>query len=187
MRNLVAYAPAILVVTVALAGLASRILRRAEERGRSGLRWTMALLATWLGVLVLAAFGGRAAYERLYHAVPGFWAIYVPAVVLAFGAVLALGWCLSRLPSLAASEPGAPETAKPAAPVPRPRSAPPLLATPIPAPPPAPPAVTTFKFACPHCGQRLAVTTADIGTTANCPNCEALLEVPAPPSALEPG
>jgi len=173
MTNL-AYVTAFLVVSAGLAGLALRLLRQVREKRRSPLRWMAAFLGIWLGVLALAALAGRAAYERLYHAVPGFWAIYVPAVTLAFGAALALGWRLSRLPSVVRGKQDAPQNAE---------RAPTPLPTPIPLPPPTPPAVITFKFACPHCGQRLAVTTADVGTSAECPNCATPLTVPDPETA----
>lgn len=180
MKNL-AFVAALFAITAGLAMLALRLLRRAEDTRRSALPWLAALLGTWLGVLALAALGTRAAYEKHFHVAPGFWTVFGPAVGLAFAAALALSWCLSRQPRRVAQEPNSPQNSQPAAPAAKPRETPPLP------PAPRPAAVTTFKFACPHCGQRLAVTTADIGTTANCPNCEALLEVPAPPSALEPG
>ena len=180
MKNL-AFVVALLAITAGLAMLALRLLRRAEDAHRSALSWLAALLGTWLGVLALTALGTRAVYEKHYHAAPGFWTVFGPAVGLAFAAAFLLTWRLSRQPRRAARQSSTPQDSQPAAPAAKPRETPSL------APAPHPPAVTTFKFACPHCGQRLAVTTAEIGTTANCPNCEALLEVPAPPLALEPG
>lgn len=37
-----------------------------------------------------------------------------------------------------------------------------------------------FKFSCPSCGQHIAVTGADVGTSANCPSCNAALTIPPP-------
>lgn len=180
MKNL-AFVAALLAVTVGLAILALRLLRLAEENRRSVLPTMAALLGTWLGVLALAALGTRAAYERHYHVVPGFWTVFGPAVGLAFAAALAVSWRLSRRPRRVAQQASGPQDSPPAAPAAKTHETPPLP------PAPRPPVVTTFKFACPHCGQRLAVTTADIGTTANCPNCAAPIQVPAPSPALEPG
>ncbi len=168
--------PAHLVVIALLAALALRMLAVAERKGRGALPWTLALFGAWLGVLGLAALGARFAYEQHYHALPGFWAVYGPAVACAFLAALSVFGVLLKKPALTApvAAPDIPTELPPA-----PSSLP--QPTPLPEPPP-PAAITTFKFACLHCGQRLAVTTADIGTTANCPNCEALLEVPGPPA-----
>ena len=167
--------PAHLAVIALLAVLALGMFAAAEKKGRGGVRWMLLFFGLWLGTLGLAAFGARWAFEQYYHTFPGFWIIYGPAVVCAFAIVLALRWILSKRPALSA-----PDTAEPARTEPRP--APALLPTPPPQPAP-PPEPAVFKFACPHCGQRLAVTTAEVGTTANCPNCEALIEVPAPPAA----
>ena len=166
--------PAHLVVIALLAVLALRTFAAAEGKGRSGFRWMLLFFGLWLGTLGLAAFGARWAFERHYHMLPGFWFVYGPAVASAFAVVLALRWVLSKRPALSTSETTEPARAEP-------RPAPAFLPTPTPQPAP-PPAPTPFKFACPHCGQRLAVTTAEVGTAANCPNCETLIEVPAPPS-----
>ena len=178
--------PAHLVVIALLAVLALRMFAAAEGKGRSGCRWMLLFFGLWIGTLGLAAFGARWAFERHYHTLPGFWIVYGPAVGCAFATVLALRWILSKRPALSA-----PETAEPARteprptpallPTPRPQPAPVLLPTPQPQPAPQPePAL--FKFACPHCGQRLAVTTAEVGTAADCPNCGTPLVVPAPPA-----
>ena len=39
----------------------------------------------------------------------------------------------------------------------------------------------TFKFACPHCGQRIAAALEDVGTAGGCPACRRDFVVPAPP------
>ncbi len=173
---------ALMAVTGGLAALALWILRQAQAKQRSGLRWMSGLLGCWLGVMAGAAFGARAAYVQHFKAAPGFWVVFVPAAVLAFAAAVALGWRLSRLPSLADSDRESERASEPAAPPPPPPSAPPIPPTPVPAPPPAEhlPEVVSFKFACPHCGQRLGVTTADIGSSAECPSCQAALIIPAP-------
>lgn len=190
--------PAHLVVITLLAALALRMFAAAEEKGRGGLRWMLLFFGLWLGTLGLAAYGARWAFLRHDHTLPGFWKVYGPAVGSAFAAVLALRWVLAKRPALSAPDTAGttrdkPRAAPPLPPTPQPQPAPPLLPTPQPHPSPArlptphpqpasQPVPAVFKFACPHCGQRLAVTTADVGTAANCPNCEALLEVPAPPS-----
>jgi hypothetical protein len=38
----------------------------------------------------------------------------------------------------------------------------------------------SFKFACPHCGQRISAATEDVGTTGGCPSCGNQFVVPAP-------
>lgn len=38
----------------------------------------------------------------------------------------------------------------------------------------------SFKFACPHCGQRIGATLQDVGTTGGCPTCQQKFVVPAP-------
>ena len=183
---LLASLPAHLAVIALLAWLALRMLAAAGEKGRSGLCWLLLFFTLWLGTLGLAALGACFGYERHFHTRPGFWIVYGPAVACAFAAVLALRWVLAKRPALSTSD------AKPARTEPRPT--PPLPPTPLPQPAPvrdeppptplpqpAPPAEpVVFKFACPHCGQRLAVTTAEVGTVANCPNCETPIEVPAP-------
>ena len=179
--------PAHLIVIALLAVLALGMFAAAEKRERSGLRWMLAFFGLWLGTLGLAAFGARWAFERHYHTPPGFWIIYGPAVTSAFAVVLALRWILSKKPPLSTYETAEPARDEPRPePTPRPQPAPAFLPTPPPQPAP-PPDPTLFKFACPHCGQRLAVTTAEVGSVANCPNCETLLEVPAPPSAAVGG
>ena len=183
--------PAHLVVIALLAVFALRMFAAAEEKGRSGLRWMLLFFGLWLGTLGLAACGARWAFDRHYHTLPGFWIVYGPAVGCAFAVVLALRWVLSKRSALSASdiaEPARtePRPTPPLLPTPRPPPAPMRLPTPPPQPTP-PPEPAVFKFACPHCGQRLAVTTAEVGTTANCPNCETLLEVPAPPDAAVGG
>ena len=35
------------------------------------------------------------------------------------------------------------------------------------------------KIECPHCGQRIGVSTAELGQSAPCPNCKVTLDVPA--------
>lgn len=191
MKNL-AYIPAILVVTALLGVLALRLFRKAEASGRSGMPWIMAFLVTWLGVLAASAWGVRWGYERHFHAPPSFWVVFVPAVALAFTAAVALGWWLSRVPARKTSAQEPVESVAPTAERPQPPPAPtPIPAPPLPTPaveaieedPPEPPPVTTFKFACPHCGQRLAVTTDDVGSAAECPNCGASLIVPEPQAA----
>ena len=176
--------PAHLAVTVLLAVLALRMAAAAEKKGRGLLRWMIAFFGLWLGTFGLVACAVWWTYERHNHIRPGFWLVYGPAVGSAFAAVLALRWVLAKRPALSA-----PDAAPPARDEPRPT--PPLPSTPQPQPTPArlptpplppapPPEPVPFKFACPHCGQRLAVTTAEVGTTANCPNCDTLLEVPEP-------
>ena len=178
--------PAHLVVIALLAALALRMFATAEEKGRGGLRWMLLFFTLWLGTLGLAAYGARWAFERHYHTLPGFWVLYGPAVACAFAVALALRWILAKRPALSAPETTAPEHTKPSPapallPTPRPQPAPVPLPTPPPEPiPPSEP--TPFKFACPHCGQRLAVTTAEVGTAADCPNCGTPLVVPAPPA-----
>ena len=177
--------PAHLAVIVVLAVMALRMFSAAERKGRSGLRWMLLFFGLWLGSLALAAYGARWAFERHYHTPPRFWFIYAPAVVCAFAVVLVLHRILSKRRPLSAPETAGlartgPRPTPALLPTPQPQPSPARLPTPPPQPaPPTEPAV--FKFACPHCGQRLAVTTDDVGTAANCPNCEALLEVPAPP------
>lgn len=39
----------------------------------------------------------------------------------------------------------------------------------------------SFKFACPHCGQRIGATDEDIGTIGGCPSCGEQFRVPNPP------
>ncbi len=180
--------PAHLVVIALLAVLALGMFAAAEKKGRSGLRWMLFFFGLWLGTLGLAASGTRWGFVRYYHTLPGFWIVYGPAVGCAFAAVLALRWMLSKLRALSAparteSARTEPHPTPPLLPTPRPQPAPALLPTPQPQPAP-PPEPAVFKFACPHCGQRLAVTTAEVGTTANCPNCETLIEVPAPPNDI---
>jgi hypothetical protein len=43
--------------------------------------------------------------------------------------------------------------------------------------------VSDFKFACPGCGQRIAVTDEYVGRHVNCPACQAAIVVPANPAA----
>lgn len=43
----------------------------------------------------------------------------------------------------------------------------------------------SFKFACPHCGQRIGAADADIGTLGGCPACGEQFRVP-PPQNLTP-
>lgn len=179
MQNLAAI-PAILVVTAALAGLALWLLRRVENVGRSGPRCLVAFLATWLAALVLGAVGARFGYERQYHALPGFWAVYLPAVALAFGAALPLAWWLGRSPKTKAAPPRKTQTQSAPPPEPDEVSAAEVAAD---FSPPPESEITVFKFACPHCGQRLAVTMDEVGNAANCPNCAILLEVPSPTEA----
>ncbi len=187
MKNLAAIS-AILVVTAALAGLALWLLRRTEENGKRGSRCLVVFLFTWLTALALGAVGARFGYERQYQALPGFWAVYLPAVALAFGVAVPLAWWLGRAPKpktipVPKAKP-LPKAKAPREPQPEPTK-PPAEETVLNFLPPPEPEVTTFKFACPHCGQRLAVTTADVGNSADCPNCQAPLVVPAPPSAVE--
>ena len=186
--RLLASLPAHLAVSALLAWLALRMFAAAEKKGRSGLRWLLLFFALWLGTLGLAAYGARFGYERHFHTRPGFWIVYGVAVACAFAAVLALRWLLAKKPALSTREDPAPvERPLPPTPLPQPapvrdepRPTPPLPSAPP--PPPAPPAEpVVFKFACPHCGQRLAVTTAEVGTVADCPNCATPIEVPAPP------
>ena len=165
--------PAHLVVIALLAVLALRMFTAAEKKERSGLRWMLLFFGLWISTLGLAAHAARWAFERHDHTIPGFWIVYGPAVGSAFAAVLALRWVLAKRPALSPHD-----TAPPLRDEPRPT--PPLPPTPPPAPVP-------FKFACPHCGQRLAVTTAEVGASANCPNCDTLLEVPAPPAEIVGG
>ena len=171
--RLLASLPAHLAVSALLAWLALRMFAAAEKKGRSGLRWLLLFFALWLGTLGLAAYGARFGHERHFHTRPGFWIVYGVAVACAFAAVLALRWLLAKKSALSSSEDPAPVRDGP-------RPTPPLPSAPP--PPPAPPAEpVVFKFACPHCGQRLAVTTAEVGTVADCPNCATPIEVPAPP------
>ena len=195
--------PVHIVVIALLAVLALGMFAAAEKKGRSGLRWMLLFFGLWLGMLGLAAYGARWGFVRHYHTLPGFLIVYGPAVGGAFSAVLALRWLLSKKPALSEPKAAAPARTEPRPtpallPTPIPQPAPALLPTPqqqpspahFPTPPPQPappPEPAVFKFACPHCGQRLAVTTAEVGTTANCPNCETPLEVPAPPDAAVGG
>jgi hypothetical protein len=39
----------------------------------------------------------------------------------------------------------------------------------------------SFKFACPHCGQRIGATVEDVGTLGGCPRCQQQFVVPSPP------
>ncbi len=39
----------------------------------------------------------------------------------------------------------------------------------------------SFKFACPHCGQRISAADEDIGTIGGCPSCGEQFRVPNPP------
>jgi hypothetical protein len=171
---------AVIGVTALLAVLSLRLLRQAQERGRNGLPWVAVMLASWLCVLALVAFGGRAVYAHHFHKAPGFWVVYVPAVVLASGAAFGVARWLAREPAPKTKGRKKAKTRKPETPA---AEVPPPPPAPAPAPPPAAPEVTVFKFACPHCGQRIAVTTADIGSVANCPACAAPIEVPAPSPA----
>jgi hypothetical protein len=43
----------------------------------------------------------------------------------------------------------------------------------------------TFKFPCPHCGQRLSAETSRAGETVCCPECPKSFVIPAPESATE--
>ena len=168
-----------LAVIVLLAVLALRMFAAAEKKGRGGLRWMLLFFGLWLGTLGLAACGARWAFLRHDQTLPGFWKVYGPAVGGAFAAVLALRWVLAKRPALSPRHAAPPVHGEP-------RPTPPLPPTP-PRPPAPPPAPVLFKFACPHCGQRLAVTTAEVGTSANCPNCDTHLEVPAPPAEIVGG
>jgi len=38
----------------------------------------------------------------------------------------------------------------------------------------------SFKFACPHCGQRIGANEADVGTVGGCPSCQQKFVVPSP-------
>jgi hypothetical protein len=167
MKSLAAI-PSILIVAAALSALALWLLRRTQEQGRNGLRWVFALLGTWLGALALAAFGTRLGYERFYHAKPGFLMVCAPAVLAAFLAALLFAWVLGRRRKRDQSPP--PSTSPPS-----------TEAKPVPSPvtPPAP-SMTTFKFACLDCGQRIEVALEEVGTSGNCPNCQAPLVVPPP-------
>ncbi len=179
---LLASLPAHLAVVALLAWLALRLLAAADEKGRSGLRWLLLFFALWLGTLGLAAGAARFGYERHFHTRPGFWIVWGVAVASAFAAVLALRWVLAKKSALPTPD-TAPAEPRPLPPTPLPQPAP-VRDEPRPTPPlaPAPPAApAVFKFACPHCGQRLAVTTAEVGTVADCPNCQTPIEVPAPP------
>ena len=40
-----------------------------------------------------------------------------------------------------------------------------------------------IRFSCPHCTQKLSVSTRKAGKTANCPRCKKELTVPAPEQA----
>jgi hypothetical protein len=44
--------------------------------------------------------------------------------------------------------------------------------------------MSDFKFACPHCGQRIACDKSLINTHINCPTCEREIIVPAAPLGL---
>lgn len=41
----------------------------------------------------------------------------------------------------------------------------------------------SFKFACPHCGQRIGAAPEDVGTLGGCPSCKQSFVVPAPAGA----
>ena len=41
----------------------------------------------------------------------------------------------------------------------------------------------SFKFACPHCGQRIGAAMEDVGTLGGCPSCQQKFVVPAPADA----
>ena len=188
--RLLASLPAHLAVIALLAWLALRLFAAAEKKSRSGRRWLLFFFVLWLGTLGLTACAARFGYERHFHTRPGFWLVYAVAVACAFAAALALRWVLAKKPALSTGETAAPaERPLPPTPLPQPAPAPvrdePRLTPPLPPAPrpePAPPAEpVVFKFACPHCGQRLAVTTAEVGTVADCPNCATPLEVPTPP------
>jgi hypothetical protein len=43
-----------------------------------------------------------------------------------------------------------------------------------------------LKFNCPACGQHISATPAEIGVTAPCPNCKAVVTVPNPSTSLPP-
>ncbi|HEV7406705.1 MAG TPA: c-type cytochrome domain-containing protein [Chthoniobacteraceae bacterium] len=43
-----------------------------------------------------------------------------------------------------------------------------------------------FKFECPYCGQRISATEADVNTVGVCPACQRDVNVPPPPTTLEP-
>jgi hypothetical protein len=43
-----------------------------------------------------------------------------------------------------------------------------------------------FKFECPHCGQRISATEADVNTVGVCPACRRDVNVPALPTTLKP-
>src|SRR6185369_9352245 len=48
--------------------------------------------------------------------------------------------------------------------------------------------IMPIRFSCPHCSQKLSVSTRKAGKTANCPRCKKELTVPAPEaSALSGG
>jgi hypothetical protein len=42
----------------------------------------------------------------------------------------------------------------------------------------------SFKFACPHCGQRISATPEDVGTAGGCPSCQQEFTVPSPPAPV---
>ncbi len=44
----------------------------------------------------------------------------------------------------------------------------------------------TFKFSCPHCGQRIAATSEDAGTEGICSTCQNTFTVPEPPEPDTP-
>jgi hypothetical protein len=150
---------AVLFVTAALAAIALWLLRKAQAQDRPGWRWLLAFLGTWLGGLTLGACGARFISEQHYHTPPELWVVSLSAVALAFAVSGLLVWILGRAPR--------PKTEAPPPPAPEP--SPTVISEP-----------SIFKFACPHCGQRLAVSTEQVGTTENCPNCAAPLTVPAP-------
>ena len=72
---------------------------------------------------------------------------------------------------------------RPVPPSPMPKRPPVSRPSPVTQPPPPsppPPAPAVFKFACPHCGQRISTTADCIGTVGGCPACGNSLVVPEP-------
>jgi hypothetical protein len=168
--------PALLIVTIVLAGMALWVLRRAQETGRNAIRSVAILLLGWLVAMAAGAITARLLYPRIYHAAPDFLSVAASSLAFAFFVALLIAGLLGRRRSSKSPE-RLPET--PASESSTAASTPQAS----PQPPVAPPAeAITFKFACPQCGQRLAVTSADVGTTASCPNCATPLTVPSPPA-----